>query len=264
MNNSIVVFIRKNWLSFILWFLNILSVFFILQIVFDVFPMFESKYSINKVDRINSLVVDVSIGVITSTLFYILLVYIPEKRKLKTARKAQKSNLQFLAEHMQFFILYLVKEYSLHVKKEDSRYSQITFNEFVKVDYSIFTTESKHYPLFLRSKSNKSPILIKTNEFGINIMHTMVTTFVNKILSSPTIIFEDEELIDLLNEISTCSLFELLMLNKTKKLIAGECSESIFSAKALKDALIQYYKLYVYLLKYTSPNSFCINDDTTE
>ncbi|WP_337793934.1 hypothetical protein [Phocaeicola plebeius] len=263
MNNSIVVFIRKNWLSFILWFLNILSIFFILQIVFDVFPMFESKYSIKKVDRINSLVVDVSIGVITSTLFYILLVYIPEKRKSKTARNAQKINLQFLAEHMQFFILYLVKEYSLHVKKEDFKYSQIAFNEFAKVDYSIFTTESKHYPLYIRIKSSNSPILITIDEFGINKMHNMVTTFINKILSNPTIILEDEKLIDLLNEISCCELFHLLMLNKGKERIIGEHCESIFSTETLKNALIQYYKLYVHLLRYTSPNSFYINDNTT-
>lgn len=262
MNNSIVVFIRKNWLGFILWFLNIISIFFILQIVFDVFPLFESKYSIMKIDKINSLVVDSSIGIITSTLFYILLVYIPEKRKSKTARKAQKINLQFLAEHMQFFILYLVKEYSLHVKKEDFRYSQIAFNEFAKVDYSIFTTESKHYPLYLRSKSSNSLILVTNDEFGINKMHNMVTTFINKILSSPTIVFEDENLIDLLNEISFCELFDLLMLNKGKEHIIGEHYGSIFSTEALKNALIQYYKLYVRLLKYTSPNSFCINDNT--
>lgn len=258
MNNSIVGFIKKNWLSFILWSLNVLSIFFILQIVFDVFPLFESKYPLMKVDKINSLVVDGSIGIITSTLFYILLVYIPEKRKSKTARKAHKINLQYLAEHMQFFIIYLVKDYSLNVKKEDIRYSQIIFNEFAKVDYSIFTSESKYYPLFLRSKSIKSPILIKTNEFGINIMHKMVTTFINNILSTPTIIFEDEELIDLLNEIATCELFNLFMLSISKKLVDSECSESILSADALKDALIQYYKLYVYLLRYTSPNSFCI------
>lgn len=237
---------------------------FILQIVFDAFPLFESKHPLIRVDKINSFVVDCSIGIITSTLFYILLVYIPEKRKANTARKAQKINLQFLAEHMQFFILYLVKEYSLHVKKDDFRYSQIAFNEFVKVDYSIFTAESKYYPLFQKSKSNKLPIFIKINEFGIDTMYNMVTIFINKILSTPTIVFEDEDLIDLLNEISICDLFDLLVLNKTKEcFIASECYKSVFSAEALKNALIQYYKLYVRLLKYTSPNSFCINDNVT-
>ena len=113
MKNSIIIFIRRNWLSLVLWLLNIISIVFILQIVFDIFPLFESNYPLIKAEKINSLVIDCSIGIITSTLFYILLVYIPERRKAKTARNAQKIHLQYLAEHMQFFILYLVKDYSL-------------------------------------------------------------------------------------------------------------------------------------------------------
>lgn len=261
MDNLIVLFIRRNWLSLILWLLNILSIFFILQIVFDVFPLFESKHSLKDVDKINNLVVDSSIGIIISTLFYILLVYIPEKRKSKTARKAQKINLQFMAEHMQFFILYLVKEFSLYVKKDDIQYSQIAFDEFAKVDYSIFATEPKYFPLFARAKPGNSFKLIKNQEFGVNIMHRMVSTFINKILSSPIVIFEDEKLIDLLNEISFCDLFNLSMMHNNKDLINRENWGYIFTTEELKNALIQYYKLYINLLKYTTPNTFCINEN---
>lgn len=39
---------------------------------------------------------------------------------------------------MQFFILYLVKVYSLKMEKDDVQYSKIVFDEFEKVNSSIF------------------------------------------------------------------------------------------------------------------------------
>lgn len=210
MKNSIIIFIRRNWLSLVLWLLNIISIVFILQIVFDIFPLFESNYPLIKAEKINSLVIDCSIGIITSTLFYILLVYIPERRKAKTARNAQKIHLQYLAEHMQFFILYLVKDYSLNVDNNDVIYSNIKIEEFSKVDISIFGEISKKYSLYLRKKDGTLNYFIGYNEFGIHTLYKVVTKTIDKILSNPTIIFEDENLIELLNEIYNCKLFNLI------------------------------------------------------
>ena len=221
MKNSIIIFIRRNWLSLVLWLLNIISIVFILQIVFDIFPLFESNYPLIKAEKINSLVIDCSIGIITSTLFYILLVYIPERRKAKTARNAQKIHLQYLAEHMQFFIL------SLYLRKKDG-----TLNYFIGY-----------------------------NEFGIHTLYKVVTKTIDKILSNPTIIFEDENLIELLNEIYNCKLFNLIRIYNSKESIAINCLKNVISTVELKSALIEYYKLYIRLLKYSSPNSFYINND---
>lgn len=258
MKNSIIIFIRRNWLGFILWFLNILSIIFILQIVFDVFPLFESKYPLMKVNEINSLVVDSSIGIITSTLFYILLVYIPENRKSKTARKAQKLYLQFLAEHMQFFIIYLIKTYSLDVRENDRLYSKIIFEEFGKIDTSVFTIISKSYPLYVRSNSDSLSSYISDYKFGINEMYKNVNRLINEILSNPIIVFEDEKLIDLLNEILSCKLFQLFIAYKAKNSIL----DSVLTSDSLKSVFVEYYKLYIRLLKYSLPNSFFISDDS--
>ena len=54
--------------------LNAISVFLILQIVFGVFPCRECDWPSDKIERVNSLVVDLAVGVITSTFFYYLLV----------------------------------------------------------------------------------------------------------------------------------------------------------------------------------------------
>lgn len=260
MNSFSVMFLKKNWLGLILWFLNILSVFFILQIVFDAFPLFESKHPLIRVDKINSLVVDCSIGIITSTLFYILLVYIPERRKANTARKAQAIYLQYLAEHMQFFIIYLAKEYSLQIRENDIYYSNIPFEEFSKVNNSIFTTSDKYYPLYCYYKNKEFTELICNQKFGIKVMYKTVTDLIHKILSNPIIIFEDESLVDLLNELSSCRLFDWFRIYISKESIAVDWEE--FSpTDQLKPILIEYYQLYIRLLKYTSPNSFSINDE---
>lgn len=261
MKNSIIIFIRRNWLSLVLWFLNIISIVFILQIVFDIFPLFESNYPLIKAEKINSLAIDCSIGIITSTLFYILLVYIPERRKAKTARNAQKIHLQYLAEHMQFFILYLVKDYSLNVDNNDVIYSNIKIEEFSKVDISIFGEISKKYSLYLRKKDETLNYFIGYNEFGIHTLYKVVTKTIDKILSNPTIIFEDENLIELLNEIYNCKLFNLIRIYNSKESIAINCLKNVISTVELKSALIEYYKLYIRLLKYSSPNSFYINND---
>ena len=169
-----VILVRRNWLSLVLWLLNIISIFFILQIVFDIFPLFESNYPLTKIEKINSLAIDCSIGIITSTLFYILLVYIPERRKAKTARNTQKINLQYLAEHMQFFILYLVKDYSLNVENNDMSYSNIKIEEFSKVNFSIFSDTSKKYSLYLRKKDGTLNYLIGNKFNSSKILHVIV------------------------------------------------------------------------------------------
>ena len=162
---------------------------------------------------------------------------------------------------MQFFILYLVKDYSLNVDNNDVIYSNIKIEEFSKVDISIFGNISKKYSLYLRKKDGTLNYFIGYNEFGIHTLYKVVTKTIDEILSNPTIIFEDENLIELLNEIYNCKLFNLIRIYNSKESIAINCLKDAISIVELKSALIEYYKLYIRLLKYSSPNSFYINND---
>ena len=247
-----VILVRRNWLSLVLWLLNIISIFFILQIVFDIFPLFESNYPLTKIEKINSLAIDCSIGIITSTLFYILLVYIPERRKAKTARNTQKINLQYLAEHMQFFILYLVKDYSLNVENNDMSYSNIKILHWhLRACLNFANLDVCGHSFYL----------IGNNEFGIHTLYKVATRIIDKILSNPTIIFEDKNLIDLLNKIYNCELLNLIRIYKSKEPVDVNYLKYVIPLVKLKSAIVEYYKLYIRLLRYSSPNSFCINDD---
>lgn len=52
-----------------------------MQIVFYFFPLVNSNLPVDKINDINNLVTDISICIITSSFFYYLLVYIPERQK---------------------------------------------------------------------------------------------------------------------------------------------------------------------------------------
>ena len=93
--------------------LNAISVFLILQIVFGLFPCWECDWPGNKVERANSLVVDLAVGVITSTFFYYLLVYLGEWKRSKGVRRVIQWRLNAMAQNMDIIIGYYVWKHSI-------------------------------------------------------------------------------------------------------------------------------------------------------
>lgn len=255
-----MIFLQKWWLGIVLWILNTVSVFFILQIIFGLIPLFETSYSIDEINKINSLVIDCSIGILASTLFYILLVFIPERRKARSARRLQKRNLQFLCENMQFIILYLVKVYSLKVKDSDYQYSKIALKEFDKVTRFFLIDSPKSFPLYVRT-GNMSSLVTDKKDFDVKKIYRSIDKLINSILSNPTIIFEDDDLIDLLNSISTCRLFDLLQMCEAGEYIAKDTLNLALS-NLLNLAITDFYTFYLCLLRYSSPSSFFIKEET--
>lgn len=230
--------------------LNIVSTFFILQIIFNWFPAFSCNYSPDKIEQINSLVIDLSIGVITSTLFYILLVYLPDKKKSRIARELNSTSLRYLAENMQFIIIHLIKSYDIKVKQGDYNYSRIDFEEFYKIKSNIFSKDyiSGTYEIFFRDANN--PKSTGITEINLIIKTMKLRELIEKTLSIPSIVFEDGSLIKLLNMIHDCRFF--------KAIIACSMETSIkLEAPYYQSIVIQeFYLLYTLLLKYTSSHNF--------
>lgn len=107
--------VRGSILHIVLFVLNIISFFFILQIVFGLIPLIDSDLSPQRITLINGLIVDLSIGIIISTLFYYLLVYVPEKIRRKQIRMFNQGKLDYLAGLMQVVVAYFSDKYSLVV-----------------------------------------------------------------------------------------------------------------------------------------------------
>lgn len=237
-------------LHIILAILNIVSIILLVQIVFGWIPSFECDYPLDKIDKINSLIVDLSIGVITSTLFYILLVVIPEKRKSHTTRQVLSINLRYLAENMQYTIAHIAKIYSLKIQQWDLNYSHINLQEFSKIKSSLFSKDyiSGSYEIFLRKDNNEHSIGISQIDLKDICSKTMNLT--DKTLSSPSIIFEDENLIKLLHAINICDFHKLLIVSTTSN------TRIPINNTIVNKLITEYYMLYLSLLKYTSTNNF--------
>lgn len=237
-------------LHIILTALNIVSIFFVLQIILNWFPTFNCNYSGDKIEKINSLVIDLSLGVITSTLFYILLVVIPERRKSHTTRQVLSINLRYLAENMQYAIAHITKIYSLKIQQWDLNYSHINLQEFSKTKSSLFSKDyiSGNYEIFLRKDNIECSIGI--SQINLKDICSKTMKLIDKTLSSPNIIFEDENLIKLLHAINICDFHKYLLVSTTSN------TKIPINSTIVNKLITEYYMLYLSLLKYTSTNNF--------
>ncbi|MBD9092131.1 MAG: hypothetical protein EGQ20_06355 [Bacteroides oleiciplenus] len=258
------LFFTKNLnmkkLYVILVVLNTISLILLIQIVLGWIPSFECTYSIDKIDKINSLIVDLSIGVITSTFFYYILVYIPERRKRKVIRSIISNDLLYIANHMQMTLAYVVKTYSLEVK--DKYYKEIPLKELLKIKNE---SHIKFENCFLNTEI--LPNIVVENAYTINADIKMWYFIAQNILERiknvnniPNIIFEDEVLISTLDKISRCTFYSNIhSITEAPKHFFQDNNESlplVFSFYSIKEL----HSLYVTLTKFITPHIFQIND----
>ena len=232
----------------------------LIQIVFGWIPSFECNYPVDKIDKINSLIVDLSIVVITSTFFYYILVYQPEKRKEKVIRSIISSDLLYIANNMQMVLAYVVKIYSLEVK--DKYYRKIPQKELLKIKnetHTKFETICSFNVEITPSIFAENSHSISTDVNSLNYTAKEILKRINNINNIPNIIFEDEVLISTLDSISRCVFYSnIRSMNGLPKDFFKNDYERLsllFNFYSIK----QLHNLYVVLTKYITPDVFCIN-----
>lgn len=249
-------------LYIILGILNIISTILLIQIIFGWIPSFECNYSTDKIDRINSLAVDISIGVITSTFFYYILVYIPEKRKEKVIRSIISSDLLYIANNMQMVLAYVAKIYSLEVK--DKYYKKIPLKEFSKIEKGVlikFETTCFFNVEITPSILAENAYSISTDAKSLNYTAESIFEKINNINNIPNIIFEDEVLISTLDSISRCVFYNNIrsMNGISKDFFKNDYERLflIFNSRSIREL----HSLYVTLTKYITPHVFSISNN---
>lgn len=249
-------------LYIILGILNIISIILLIQIIFGWIPSFECNYSTDKIDKINSLVVDLSIGVITSTFFYYILVYKPEKRKEKVIRSIISSDLLYIANNMQMVLAYVAKIYSLEIK--DKYYKKIPLKEFSKIEKGVhikFETTCffnvEIYPGVLGENTHS----LSTDAKSLNYTAKEIMERIKNINDIPNIIFEDEVLISTLDEISRCSFYKnTYSIDEDSKKIFDSNDDRLFLTFN-STSIRELHSLYVTLTKYITPYVFRISNN---
>ena len=232
--------------------MNVISCFFVLQIVFGIFPLIECGMCPERIALINTFVVDLSLGIIVSTLFYYLLVYLPEKGRLKRVRMLSQGKLDQLAMVMQVVVAYFCDKYELNTEKDD-----LTDADFSRLpQFTTFSQEPIEY--WFRQGAGPTTLVNDSTELGLLYNYLNIAReFSNGLYASNIFSMDDINLQELVIKIKNCSLMvstENLYLNKQLPI----------SLPHLRKGVLDFYQLYLQLSEYAAVKGITIKGDISE
>lgn len=231
--------------------LNIISMILLIQIVFNWIPSFECNYSVDHIDRINNLIVDLCVGVITSTLFYYLLVVTPERKKRSSIRLINQNLLNYTVDNMQEIIAYFSTSYLIESSGEqylamnEEDFNKITEIRDIQTGFCFVYETDIESIIDLRGWDEMAFINSRTNA---------IKSYAKQFLSIPIIIFEDEELIEIMSDIDKCHFIwaiDMLYMNRENEITVPNIGQYI----------IPFYRLYLKLSKYAKPSRLIIKEE---
>lgn len=226
----------------ILLVINVLSLIILLQVVFQVIPYWECDWSTDKIARVNDMAKDFSITVISSTIFYLLLVVIPEEIKRRQIRKRTQDAIDSLANSMQEIIAYLAYKCSVSRKADDLHYLKIEPAAFGP----IMDFQKNHQTGFYYSYSQngKKELTNVSNWDEISYLYSRVCWLKRATLDYldiPVIVYENPELVLLIRQIRRSSfIWDVEMKHSIPVCTISKMNESIQV----------FYSLYLSLCKH--------------
>lgn len=229
--------------------LNAISVFLILQIVFGLIPCWECDWPSDKIERVNSLVVDLAVGVIISTFFYYLLVYLGEWKRSKGVRRVIQWRLDAMAQNMQIIIGYYVWKHS--VEYNDHKFLKIQ-PEIFKVAISPIEDVINYW--FDWEKGGGVNACGSTEKGFICYYVDLLLHHGNRVMESSVFSLEDTELIELVNGIVRCSFVQMvnmMIVNPNK----------IINLGGYGNMLAYFYELYRQLAEYARIDGMVVMND---
>jgi len=248
---------KKFGLNSVLVIMNLFSIFFILQIDIHLLPLFPTFLSNEVISSINSLVSNLSQGVLVSTFFYYLLSFIPERKKAISIRTLIKPKLQVIIDSMAINIEYFLTS-CCHIKNlneadktiRDRLLSVSTLKE-TPMNF-VFKTEQIHDQKVWYSTANYSELdyFIQDREKVINC--------ISEILNMQHIINEEVGLIELLHKIKDSKFYYAINYFKENKPMQPYISTpkgrfNIF--------VVEYYELFNELKTYVNPTTVIVKNE---
>jgi hypothetical protein len=236
------LFSRKKWWKNIhLWLvlLNVVSLFFILQIVFELIPLWDSNFTVEKVERINSFIVDLSLGIITSTFFYYLLVYIGERKRRKGVRRLIQWRLDAMAQNMEIVIGYYV--YKCKIDCRDMKFLTAHPENFHQVPNP--TRDVINY-WFGWENGGETNVCGSTERGFVCYYIDLLMHHANRIMESTVFSLEDTTLMGLISKILRCGYVQhvnLMIVNPKMDMVLGDYGM----------AFAYFFKLYCELAEYS-------------
>ena len=232
----------KLALHFTLAVINILSILILLQVVFQAIPYWECNWPASKITRVNDMAKDFSITVISSTIFYLLLVVIPEELKRRQIRKRTQDAIDSLANGMQEIIAYLAYKCSISRKTDDPHYLKIEPAAFGPITDFQKNQQTGFY--YSYTQNGKKELTNVSNWDEISYLYSRVCWLKRATLDYldiPVIVYENPELVLLIRQIRRSSfIWDVEMKHSIPVCTISKMNENIQT----------FYSLYLSLCKH--------------
>lgn len=232
----------KLALHFTLAVINILSILILLQVVFQAIPYWECDWPADKITRVNDMAKDFSITVISSTIFYLLLVVIPEELKRRQIRKRTQDAIDSLANGMQEIIAYLAYKCSISRKTDDPHYLKIEPAAFGPITDFQKNQQTGFY--YSYTQNGKKELTNVSNWDEISYLYSRVCWLKRATLDYldiPVIVYENPELVLLIRQIRRSSfIWDVEMKHSIPVCTISKMNENIQT----------FYSLYLSLCKH--------------
>jgi hypothetical protein len=225
--------------------INFICLIVILQVDIGIISLYNSGLQLTRIENINSLVSNLSQGIIISTFFYFLLVYLPERFKQKSLRKIIQKRLTTIVDELQKSILYLTNKHSLNInisRLKKSDFSSITelSNIPMNFEYSVLNNQGQ-FISFSTGDCKELDHFSREKE--------LIKKKVNEILNHPNITYEDETLIELLCRLKDCWFYQGIesfidMRFPNSKKVVIDFDKGVY----------EYFKIYYDLIKFSKPH----------
>ena len=227
---------------FTLIIINIFSVIILLQVVFQTIPYWECDWPTDKITRVNDMAKDFSITVISSTIFYLLLVVIPEEIKRNQIRKRTQDAIDNLANGMQEIIAYLAYKCSIPRKTDDPHYLKIEPAAFGPITDFQKNQQTGFY--YSYTQNGKKELTNVSNCDEISYLYSRVCWLKRATLDYldiPVIVYENPELVLLIRQIRRSSfIWDVEMKHSIPVCTISKMNENIQT----------FYSLYLSLCKH--------------
>ena len=227
----------------ILLVINLLSIIILLQVVFQAIPCWECDWPTDKITRVNDMAKDFSITVISSTIFYLLLVVIPEEIKRRQIRKRTQDAIDSLANGMQEIIAYLAYKCSVSRKTDDPHYLKIEPATFEPITDFQKNHQTGFY--YSYTQNGQKEFTNVSNWDEISYLYLRVCWLKRATLDYldiPVIVYENPQLVLLIRQIRRSSfIWTVEMKHSMPFCIISKMNENIQT----------FYSLYLSLCKHT-------------
>jgi hypothetical protein len=195
--------------------------------------------------ELGEVVFDLSIGYIVSAIFYFLVVFIPEKKRNKSARVIVQSRLELIAHQMRLSLLYLCNKYE--IKDDFDKLDEHHFADVLKVENVVMGIR---YEEKVKNNWNRTDTGGTTELQHFFSERNSVTRLIEEIFNIPAVINIDFELIEILAQIKHCWFYAAV------KALAESSNLENTTVLNFNKHVFDYYILYLRLRKYVNLNDF--------